>query len=225
LSDTSQQGGTGNTASETITVVVADDHPGYLDALAYAIRNRPGLELAGTAAQGDDALALLRELQPTAAIIDQHLPTLAGVDVVAAAQQDGLPTRIVILSGDGSGPLAFEAMNAGAGGVITKTATLPAILDVLVAVAQGGTVIGADFQAGLAEELRARCQPDGPLLTGREIEVLRLVAAGESAPEIARIVLVSPSTVRTHIKNVFEKLGVSDRAAAVAEGMRRGLLE
>lgn len=63
------------------------------------------------------------------------------------------------------------------------------------------------------------------MLTKREIEVLRLVAAGESAPEIARIVFLSPSKVRTHIKNVFEKLGVSDRAAAVAEGMRRGLLE
>lgn len=113
--------------TETITVVVADDHPGYLDALDYAIRSRPGLELAGRAADGDEALALLRELQPTAAIIDQHLPTRAGVEVVAAAQQDGLPTRIVILSGDESGQLAFEAMHAGAAGVITKAATLPAI--------------------------------------------------------------------------------------------------
>ena len=205
--------------------MVADDHPGYLDALEYAIRNCPDLELAGAAADGAEALTLLRELKPTAAIIDQHLPKRLGVEVVSAAQQDGLPTRIVILSGEESGQLAFEAVQAGAAGVITKTATLPAICDVLVTVAQGGTVIGAELQAGLAEELRARSQPARPLLTGREIEVLRLVAAGESAPEIARIVFVSPSTVRTHIKNVFEKLGVSDRAAAVAEGMRRGLLE
>jgi two-component system nitrate/nitrite response regulator NarL len=119
----------------------------------------------------------------------------------------------------------YEAIQLGASAYMTKTATLEEICDVVAAVARGDTVLAPEVQAGLVDELRARNHVSAPLLSQRESEVLRLIAEGHSAPAIASRLFISPSTVKTHTKSLFEKLGVNDRAASVAEAMRRGLLE
>src|SRR5205807_377017 len=105
----------------------------------------------------------------------------------------------------------------------TKAATLDRICETVAAVARGGTVLSPEIQAGLVTELRERDRTERSLLSGREAEVLRLIADGLSGPEIGARLHVSSSTVKTHVKSVLEKLGVADRAAAVAEAMRRGL--
>jgi two-component system, NarL family, nitrate/nitrite response regulator NarL len=212
-------------AQERITVYVADDHPVFREAVGRAIRSRPEFELAGLAGDGREALTEIRELAPSVAILDNQLPSLAGVDILRAVQRDAVPTRVIILSADDSGPLVYEAVQLGAAGFLTKVATLTEICDAVAAVARGGTVLAPEVQPGLAGELRAHSQSGSPILSERESEVLRLIADGLSAPEIGTRLFISTSTVKTHVRNLFEKLGVSDRAAAVAEGMRRGLVE
>jgi two-component system, NarL family, nitrate/nitrite response regulator NarL len=212
-------------APERITVYVADDHPVFREAVGRAIKSRPEFELAGLAADGREALTEIRALAPSVAVVDNGLPSLTGVEILRAVQHDSVPTRVIILSADESGSLVYEAVQLGAAGFLSKASTLTEICDAVATVARGGTVLAPEVQQGFVDEMRARSHAGAPLLSERESEVLRLIAAGLSAPEIAAQLFISPATVRTHVKNLFEKLGVSDRAAAVAEGMRRRLLE
>jgi two-component system nitrate/nitrite response regulator NarL len=212
-------------APERITVYVADDHPVFREAVGRAIQSRPEFKLAGQAGDGREALTEIRELTPAVALLDNQLPSLAGVEILRAVRRDAVPTRVIILSADDSGPLVYEAVQLGAAGFLTKVATLTEICDAVAAVARGGTVLAPEVQSGLVGQVQAQRQNDSPVLSEREAEVLRLIADGLSAPEIGARLFISASTVKTHIRKVFEKLGVSDRAAAVAEAMRRGLLE
>jgi len=197
----------------------------FQGAVARAIQARPEFELAGMAGDGRSALAAIRELRPDIALLDQSLPELDGLDVMRAITRDELPTRVVMLSADSSSALVYDAVTLGVGAFLTKAATLADICDTIAAVARGETVLAPEVQAGLARELRERSHSDRPVLSPREAEVLRLVADGRSNPEIAARLYISASTVKTHVKAVCEKLGVSDRSAAVAEAMRRRIIE
>lgn len=197
----------------------------FQGAVARAIQARPEFELSGAAGDGRSALAAIRELRPDIALLDQSLPELDGLDVMRAIAREELPTRVVMLSADSSSALVYDAVTLGAGAFLTKAATLAEICDTVAAVARGETVLAAEVQSGLVRELRERAQSERPVLSAREAEVLRLVADGRSNPEIASRLYISPSTVKTHVKAVCEKLGVSDRSAAVAEAMRRRIIE
>jgi two-component system nitrate/nitrite response regulator NarL len=210
---------------ERTSVYVAEDHPVFQEAVARAIRARPEFKLAGAAADGRTALAEIREQRPAVVLLDLRLPGLEGIEIVRAIQRDALPTRVVVLSADSSRKHVYEAVKLGAAGFLTKAATLDRICDTVAAVARGETVLSPEVQAGLVTELRERDRAERSLLSEREAEVLRLIADGLSGPEIGARLHVSSSTVKTHVKSVLEKLGVSDRAAAVAEAMRRGLIE
>src|SRR5690606_14123512 len=122
--------------------------------------------------------------------------------------------------------LAYQTVAEGARGYLSKEASRQEICDAIVTIARGGTALAPEVQAGLAREIQQRERADGrPELTPRESEVLQLIAEGLSAPQLGRRIHLSPTTVKTHLHTLYEKLGVSDRAAAVAEAMRRGLLE
>lgn len=212
-------------ARTPISVFVADDHPVFREAIGRAVKVRTDFELVGLAADGREALSAIRETEPSVCIVDQHLPSMAGTEILGAVQRDGIATRVIILSGSSAGALVYEALQLGAAGFLTKAATMDAICDAVVAVAAGETVLAPEVQAGLVTEMRTRQQAGRPILSDREAEILTLIAAGHSVPEISGQLIISTSTVKTHVRSLFEKLGVSDRAAAVAEGMRRGLLE
>jgi two-component system nitrate/nitrite response regulator NarL len=206
-------------------VLVADDHPVFREAIGRAVGARPDFDLVGLAADGREALSAIVAAQPTVCVVDQHLPSMAGTEILRAVQRDAVPTRVIILSGSSAGPLVYEAIQLGAAGFLTKAATMDAICEAIVAVAAGETVLAPEVQAGLVGEMRTRSQSGRPILSDREAEILTLIAAGHSVPEISGQLIISTSTVKTHVRSLFEKLGVSDRAAAVAEGMRRGLVE
>jgi len=204
---------------------VADDHPLFRRGLTETLKRRPEIELLAEDANGADALAAIREHQPDVAILDVQMPGLSGVDVLNAVERDRLPTRIVLLTGFAeSGPL-YEAMALGAGAYIAKDTDGERICEAILSVARGGTVIGERFQAGLAQEIRMRERGDRPVLTDREREVLSLTAEGGSVAEVAAGLHLSEATVKTHLHHTYEKLDVSDRAAAVARAMRFGLIE
>jgi two-component system, NarL family, nitrate/nitrite response regulator NarL len=207
------------------TVVVADDHPLYREAVVRAVRARAEFELLEQAPDGRSALAIIRERSPDVAVLDVEMPGLGGVDVVNAVARDGLTTRIVLLSAHLESETVYEAVAGGVRAYLSKSSPAEQICDVIAAVARGETVLPAEIQAGLAAAVRSHNRPTGPALTPRERDVLQLLAEGLSSPAMAERLHLSPATIKSHLKTLYEKLGVSDRAAAVAEAMRRGLIE
>lgn len=212
-------------STDRITVVVADDHPLYRQAVIEAIKGRPDLEFVGEAANGREALEAIKRLAPAVALLDVRMPDLGGLEVLNAIVRDDLPTQVLFLTAHVESTAAYAAIGAGAAGYLVKEAGAKTICDAIVAVSSGETVLAAEVQAGIASEIRLRSHEDRAVLTAREREIIGLTADGFSAPEIAERLTLSPTTVRTHLQHLYDKLGVSDRAAAVAEAMRRGLLE
>ena len=207
-------------------VLVADDHPIYREGIVRAVKERPDLELVGEASDGREALAGIKRATPDVALLDIRMPGLEGPQVLNALQRDGVKTNVIFLSAFMEGELAYETVAAGARGYLSKESAREEICDAIVAVARGGTALAPEVQAGLAQQVQERERIDRPPdLTAREREVLELISQGLSAPEIGRQIHLSPTTVKSHLHKLYEKLGVSDRAAAVAEAMRRGLLE
>jgi two-component system, NarL family, nitrate/nitrite response regulator NarL len=213
------------TPSTRTRVLIADDHPLFRDGLARRIKERPELELIGEAGDGPAALAAIRELKPDVAVLDVKMPGLDGLKVAAAVAREELPTRIIILSAYVESPIVFKALAAGARAFLSKDADRRDVCETIVAVARGEVVLPPVTHSGLVEQIRAHAGKDAPGLTPREREVLTLIAAGASAPDIGRRLHLSTGTVKAHQQGLYEKLGVSDRAAAVAEAMRRGILE
>ncbi len=211
--------------SDRINVVVADDHPIFRRGLIETLKRRPEIEVLDQAADGAAALDLIRELSPDVAVLDVQMPELGGLEVLNAVHRDGLPTRVMLLTGFEDSRPAYEAMALGAGAYLSKDTEVNRICDAIAAVARGETVIGDRFQSGLVAEIRLRESGDRPTLTEREREVLKLTSDGNSVSDVAAQLHLSDATVKTHLHHVYEKLEVSDRAAAVARAMRWGLIE
>jgi len=212
--------------SPRTSVLIADDHPLFREAIARVIAGRPDLELVAEAADGRAALEKIRELAPDVAVIDVRMPKLDGSDVLLALREERLPTNVVFLSAFLDSKTVYDAVAAGAKAYLSKEAETDEIVTAILAAARGETILGPEVQTGLAEQIRFREENEArPRLSDREHEVLKLIAQGLSAPEIGERIHLSTATVKTHLQHLYEKLGVSERAAAVAEGMRRGLVE
>jgi two-component system, NarL family, nitrate/nitrite response regulator NarL len=212
-------------SGEPSTVVVADDHPLYRASVVRAVKQRPELELVGEASDGREALELIRTLRPAIAVVDLRMPGLDGQRILDAVQRDRLGTRVLLLSGALDSATAYSALEAGAAGVLSKTTEVQALTDAMLAIGRGESVIDPELAAGVVSEIRLRAPDDRPVLTEREHQILYRIAEGRSIPEIAKELFLSQSTIKTHVDHLYRKLGVSDRAAAVAQAMRRGIME
>ncbi len=210
---------------DPIRVVVGDDHPMYREGVARGLSASGRVVVVAQAENGRAALAAIQEHQPDVAVIDYRMPDLDGAQIANAVHRDGLPTRVLILSAFTDSALVYRAIEQGAAGYLPKEARQVEILDAVLACARGETVVPPALATGLADELRRHATGGGPLLTPRESQVLAMMAEGKSVPTIAAELVLGATTVRTHVAHLYEKLGVSDRAAAVAEAMRRGLIE
>ena len=208
-----------------IEVVVVDDHPFFRDGVSRGLTNSGLITVVAEAENGRDGLAAIAEHRPQVAVVDYQMPDLDGIAVTQAVVRDGLPTRVLLLSAITDSPVVFRALEVGASGYLSKDARRAEIVDAVLSVAQGRTVVPPELAGSLAQEIRMRAQPAGPVLSERELQVLKGFARGLSIPQLAKELFIGASTVKTHTQRLYEKLGVSDRAAAVAEGMRRGLLE
>ena len=208
----------------TVRVVVADDHPLYLDGIVSAVERADDLELVAACDDGRRALEAILDRRPDVAAIDHGLPSLDGVGIVEALVAAGSPTRTLIFSARLDGRGVVDAVRAGVAGYVSKSWSRDRICAAIRAVAAGETIFAEEFHGGMGEEIRRRSSLAQERLTEREREILASMAEGKSAPQIAEALFLSPATVKTHQRNVYEKLGVSDRAAAVAEAMRRGLI-
>jgi two-component system nitrate/nitrite response regulator NarL len=208
-----------------VRVLIAEEHPLYREGVVRAIKERPELELVGEASDGRRALTMIKELEPDVAVLDVKMPELDGLKVANAVVRDAVTTRVLLLSAFLDPQIVFQAVAAGASGYLSKDADRLEITNAILAVSRGHTGRAPQVQAGGAAAVRSRWRPDAPSLSERERQVLEMIAQGMLAPEIGRRLYLSPATVKSHLQSLYEKLGVSERAAAVAAAMRQGLLE
>lgn len=211
--------------NQRLSVIIADDHPVYRRGLERAIKERPDLELVAACEDGRDALERIAAKEPDVAVVDVRMPGLDGLKIVSAVKREGVNTRVILLTGYEDSTAAYKALAAGAAGYVSKASDHMELCDSIVKASRGETVIAPQFAAGIATEIQMRESTDRPALTTRENEVLRLLAEGRTAQKIGDELHLSEATIKTHLHNLYEKLDVSDRAAAVAKAMRWGLLE
>jgi len=217
--------------SSPTRVVVADDQRVVREGLAMLLRLLPGIEVVGTARDGEEALALVQELTPDVVLMDLRMPRCDGVEATRRLRERGSATRVVVLTTYADDRSVVDALQAGARGFLTKDAGAEEIQQAIAAVVSGAAAIDPAVQHHLvnavASGLPATVQPPTPLLpdglTPREAEVLSLIAEGLSNAEIAERLVVSEATVKSHVNHLFTKTGVRDRAQAVTYAYRHGL--
>jgi two-component system nitrate/nitrite response regulator NarL len=211
--------------SDRVKVVVADDHPVTRQGVVRALKSSGRVDVVAEVADGRAALAAIRELRPEVALLDYKMPEMDGLEVTHAITRDGLPTHVVLLSAFDDSSIVYKALAEGATGYLTKESDSDEIVAAVVKCAGGGAYLPPEVAGGLVGEVKLRAKGSATLLTDRESEVVAMMADGLSVPQIASRLHLSPSTIKTHVQNLYDKLGVSDRGAAVAEAMRRRLLE
>jgi two-component system, NarL family, nitrate/nitrite response regulator NarL len=209
----------------TIRVLVADSRPLVRATLVRLVRQRARYRLVAEVADGWAALEAIADLRPDVAVLEAELPGLSGARVLNAVSRDGLPTKVVIVPAEDRADRAYDALEAGACAYLSARATEQLVHDTLARAARGDAMIPLELQTGVAREIQSRRTSGRPVVTGRELAILRRIADGRLLPDIARDLHLSRATVKTHASHLYDKLGVSDRAAAVREGMRRGLIE
>jgi DNA-binding NarL/FixJ family response regulator len=214
----------------TVRVVVADDQRVVREGLVTSLSVLPGVEVVGAAADGEQAVALVGRHRPHVVLMDLRMPRLDGVEATRRILKDYPATAVVVLTTYADDDSILAALRAGALGYLTKDAGREQIARALHAAAEGQSILDPAVRARLVaatgpapDAAQARPLPHG--LTAREAEVLSLVAAGRTNTQIAAALVVSQSTVKTHINNIFAKTGVTDRAQAVHYAYSHGLAD
>ncbi|WP_449407521.1 response regulator [Microbacterium maritypicum] len=206
-----------------IRVIVADDHPIVRSGIVGLLDLDPGVEVVGQAGDGAEAVALAADLRPDVVLMDLRMPGVSGIEATSRLTAELPGVRVLVLTTYETDDDILGAIEAGASGYLLKAAPHEEIVAGIRAVAEGHTVLAPSIAATLVTRMRTE-RAERPQLTPRELEVLRLVAAGRSNPEIARELFIGEATVKTHLIHVFEKLGVSDRTRAVTLALELGLL-
>jgi DNA-binding NarL/FixJ family response regulator len=207
----------------TLRVLVVDDHPLFREGLAALLQDLSLVESVGQAANGREAVDRVAALAPDVVLMDLHMPEMDGIEATRRIVLDHPRTAVLVLTMLENDASIFEAMRAGARGYLPKEATLDDIARALEAVASGQAIFGGAAATRILASLAAPARATGIAgLTEREEEVLHLLAQGLTNAAIAERLSVSDKTVRNHVSNIFNKLGVSDRAAAVARARDSG---
>jgi DNA-binding NarL/FixJ family response regulator len=212
---------TGLAGQPVVRVLIADDHPVVRDGLRGMFSGADGFEVVGEAATGAEAVARTEAVRPDVVLMDLRMPELDGVAAIAELARRGSPARVLVLTTYDTDSDVLPAIEAGATGYLLKDARAEELFRAVRAAARGEAVLSPSVATRLLGQVR---RPAREPLSAREQEVLELVARGATNREAARQLFVSEATVKTHLLHVYAKLGVNDRAAAVAEAFDRGLL-
>jgi len=206
---------------EQKTVLLVDDHDLIRQGLARAFERSADFRVVGQAGTVSEGLRFAQELSPNVVVTDVRLPDGTGLDLVRTLRKQDDQVGIVVLTMYAGDDQLFEALEAGASAFVAKDA--PA--DDVVAAARHASVSPRTFTAAnLAEAMQRKMSPSGPRLSPRELEVLRLLADGLSVSAISKSLFVSESTAKTHISKIYDKLGAANRAQAIMNAVRSGLL-
>jgi len=219
---------TGEAEKKPARVIVVDDQTVVREGIVMLLGLLPGIEVVGSAGDGEEAVRLVAELAPDVALMDLRMPRCDGVEATRRIRAEYPGTQVVVLTTFGDDESLFPALRAGARGYLTKDAGGDEIARAVQSVLSGHAGLSPSVQRRLLERLSQpepqpapEEAPDG--LTAREAEVLVLIAEGLSNQEIARRLHVSTATVKTHINNLFAKTGIKDRAQAVRYAYAKGL--
>ncbi|MER7170598.1 response regulator transcription factor [Streptomyces mesophilus] len=209
----------------TITLLIVDDHPVVRDGLRGMFHSAPGFEVLGEASTGEEAVTLTGRLDPDVVLMDLRMPGGGGVAAIAELARTGARAKVLVLTTYDTDSDTLPAIEAGATGYLLKDAPRDELFTAVRAAAEGRTVLSPAVASRLVSRVRTPAPTPGETpLSAREREVLVLVARGTSNREIARELFISEATVKTHLTHLYAKLGVKDRAAAVAAGYDRGIL-
>jgi len=206
-------------AEPVIRVLCTDDHQIVREGIGLIIDREPDMQVVASAASGEEAVALFREHRPDVTIMDLQLGTMSGVDTIRAIRATAPDARIVVLTMYQGDEDVYRAMQAGASTYLFKNTISDDLIRVIRDVHLGRAPAPTGFVADRLAERANR-----PALTPREVEVLTLISSGMRNKEIAAGLGVSEDTIFTHVKNIFAKLNVNDRTAAVHVGLRRGII-
>lgn len=203
-------------------IVVVDDHPVVRDGVRSMLSSAPDFEVVGEASSGPEAVALVLEEDPDVVVMDLRMPDGDGVAAVGELTRLGARARVLVLTTFDTDSDTVAAIEAGATGYLLKDTPAAEIFRAVRATAAGETVLSPAVASRIASHVRT--PPTVPTLSARERQVLTLVARGRSNRLVAQELFVSEATVKTHLSHVYEKLGVTDRAAAVAAAYDQGIL-
>jgi DNA-binding NarL/FixJ family response regulator len=204
-----------------ITLLIADDHPVVRDGLSSLFERDPGFEVVGEASDGAEAVRMALRLRPDVILMDLRMPGMDGLTAITELTKQGAVSKVLVLTTYDTDSHVLPAIEAGATGYLLKDAPRDELLRAVRAAARGEAVLSPSVATRLMN--RVRTPGVGPL-SQRELEVLELVATGNTNRETAARLFITEATVKTHLLNIYATLGVSDRAAAVAEAYNRGLL-
>jgi DNA-binding NarL/FixJ family response regulator len=214
-----------------VRVLIADDQTIVREGLSTLLSLLPDVEVVGAATDGEEAVRQVTEHHPDVVLMDLRMPRCDGTEATRRIREQTPDTKVIVLTTYADDASVFPALQAGARGYLTKNASAAEIHDAIVAVRAGEALLDPSVQRRLLDALASAPGavpaaaggelPDG--LTPREAEVLRLMAAGRTNTEIAAELVVSESTVKTHVNRIFAKAGVRDRGQAVAYAYRHGL--
>ena len=214
--------GVGDGGDKRVGVVLVEDHQLMRQSQRHAIDSDGRLEVLGEAADGRAGLDLIRSSRPEVAAVDVKMSPLDGWEVLATAISEDLPTRVVFVSAYDDAAVVRRALSLGAAGFISKGTDGSDLCELLFRAARGGRAVSRDLQERLIATLG---DDESAAASKRELEVLRCLATGRSAEEIAGVLHLSVSTVRSHIGSLLRKLETRNATEAVAEGFRRGLID
>jgi DNA-binding NarL/FixJ family response regulator len=208
-------------SGDPIRLLVVDDHPVVRDGLRGMFEANPDFEVVGLAANGAEALELACTLDPQVILMDLRMPDMDGVSAIQAIRKEGLSASVIVLTTYDTDGDVLRAIEAGASGYLLKDADKDELFRAVHAAARGEAALAPSIATRLVGQMRT---PVSDTVSPRELEVLSLVASGANNREAAARLFISEATVKTHLLHLYEKLGVNDRAAAVAVAYDRGLL-
>jgi len=207
--------------SEPVKLLIVDDHPVVRDGLSSMFARDPEFSVVGEAADGAEAIRIAQVFAPDVILMDLRMAGMDGVTAIKELRRRGIPARILVLTTYDTDSHVLPAIEAGATGYLLKDAPRDDLLRAVRAAARGEATLSPSVAARLMSNFRT---PSAGSLSHRELEVLQLVAGGNTNREAATKLFITEATVKTHLLNIYAKLDVNDRAAAVAEAYNRGLL-
>jgi DNA-binding NarL/FixJ family response regulator len=202
-----------------IRILVVDDHQLIRIGIATLLIPESDMKLVGEASNGREAIAKYRECRPDVTLMDLQMPEMSGFDAIVAIRDEFPEARIIVLTTYVGDVQAQRAMKTGAQGYVLKNLLHKELLETIRTVYRGRKAMAAEVAADVAQHTGEE------LLTPKEIDVLRLIAAGNANKEIAAQLSVTEETVKSRVKNILDKLGANDRTHAVTIGLKRGFIE
>lgn len=201
-----------------IRILIADDHALILEGMVSIISSDPICKVVAKACNGEEAVRLYKEYTPDVAIVDLRMPKMDGLETIVEIRKSHPQAKIIVLSAHDGEELVYQAIQAGAKSYVLKEVLVTELVETIRAVHQGKRIVSSE----IAEKYVARTSK--PTLSERELEVLQLMSQGKSNGEIALDLTLTEGTVKVHVHNIFNKLEVNDRVAAVMEAVKRGII-